>query len=96
MLQEEIGGIRTCIDPRRGVVRVIVDESPQGIDLGALPSDLDFSRDNHPVSSEVIFEKLPADIWSIASPTVVSDGLSKGIKNAYDPLNILNPGILGD
>jgi FAD/FMN-containing dehydrogenase len=31
-----------------------------------------------------------------ASPTVVADPLSQGIKKAYDPHNILNPGILGD
>jgi FAD/FMN-containing dehydrogenase len=27
---------------------------------------------------------------------VVADPLSRGIKKAYDPSNILNPGILGD
>ena len=95
MLLEEIPGIHTCIDPRRGVVRLMVGDSPEGMDFGGLPTDLDFRREDGSASSEVIFEKLPPDIWSIASPTVVSDGLSKGIKNAYDPLNILNPGILG-
>jgi FAD/FMN-containing dehydrogenase len=30
------------------------------------------------------------------SPTVVSDALSRGIRKAYDPHNLLNPGILGD
>ena len=44
----------------------------------------------------MIFEKLPPDIWSAVSPSVVSDPLSQGIKRAYDPRNILNPGILGD
>ena len=95
ILSERIPGIRTCIDPRRGVVRVMVEDSPEATDFGALPTNLDFSRENGAASSEVIFEKLPADVWSIASPTVVSDGLSKGIKSVYDPLNILNPGILG-
>lgn len=96
MLRDDIPAIRTCIDPRRGVVRVMVGSSPEEIDPGALRTDLDFGRGDGAASSEVIFEKLPLDIWSIASPTVVSDALSKGIKNAYDPLNILNPGILGD
>jgi len=27
---------------------------------------------------------------------VVSDPLSRGIRNAYDPHHVLNPGILGD
>jgi glycolate oxidase FAD binding subunit len=96
MLRDDIPAIRTCIDPRRGVVRVMVGSSPEEIDPGALRTDLDFGRGDGAPSSEVIFEKLPLDIWSIASPTVVSDALSKGIKNAYDPLDILNPGILGD
>jgi len=43
----------------------------------------------------VIFEKLPADVWPVVSPSVASDPLSRGIKRAYDPHNILNPGILG-
>jgi FAD/FMN-containing dehydrogenase len=30
------------------------------------------------------------------SPSVVADPLSQGLKNAYDPQRILNPGILGD
>jgi FAD/FMN-containing dehydrogenase len=47
-------------------------------------------------SSEVIFETLPAEVWSQISPSVVADPLSRGIKKAYDPFNILNPGILGD
>jgi len=47
-------------------------------------------------SSEVIFERLPPEVWSAVSPSVVSDGLSQGVKRAFDPHNILNPGILGD
>jgi hypothetical protein len=29
------------------------------------------------------------------SPSVVGDRISQGIKGAFDPSNILNPGILG-
>jgi FAD/FMN-containing dehydrogenase len=48
-------------------------------------------------SSKVIFEKLPsAEIWAQVSPSAVADPLSQGIRKAYDPSNILNPGILGD
>ncbi|MDQ3998461.1 MAG: hypothetical protein M3303_15740, partial [Gemmatimonadota bacterium] len=43
-----------------------------------------------------VFERMPAAIWRSFSPTVVSDRLSRGIKAAYDPLYLLNPGILGD
>lgn len=94
MLHDDISDIRTCIDPRRGLLRIIVgasrndDENDWQGDFREVPGD-------GPQSSEVIFEKLPADVWAQASPSVVSDPLSKGIKKAYDPLNILNPGILG-
>jgi FAD/FMN-containing dehydrogenase len=43
-----------------------------------------------------VFERLPADTWATISPSVVADALSQGIKRAYDPFNVLNPGILGD
>ncbi|MEO5580142.1 MAG: FAD-binding protein [Gemmatimonadaceae bacterium] len=43
-----------------------------------------------------VFETLPANVWNEMSPTVKGDRLSRGIKAAFDPLNILNPGILGD
>jgi len=35
-------------------------------------------------------------VWREVSPSVVSDDLSRGIKRAFDPHHILNPGILGD
>jgi FAD/FMN-containing dehydrogenase len=34
-------------------------------------------------------------VWT-SIPSVVSDSLSQGLKKAYDPHNILNPGILGN
>jgi hypothetical protein len=47
-------------------------------------------------STEVVYEKLDPQVWSLFSPSAVTDPLSQGIKRAYDPHNILNPGILGD
>jgi len=35
-------------------------------------------------------------LWEVLSPSVSADRLSRGIKQAFDPANILNPGILGD
>jgi glycolate oxidase FAD binding subunit len=95
MLHEDIPFIRISIDPRRGILRLAVDsegapesqefsdEPPLGIDSGG-------------ETSETIFEKLPPEAWADASPSVVADPISRGIKRAYDPHNILNPGILGD
>jgi FAD/FMN-containing dehydrogenase len=49
-----------------------------------------------PPDERVVYETLPADVWSEVSPSVVADPLSRGIRKAYDPHDILNPGILGD
>ncbi len=42
-----------------------------------------------------IFERLPGEMWDVLSPSVASDNLSRGIRNAFDPSAILNPGIMG-
>ena len=95
ILADDFPHIYTSIDPRRGVMRISVsanlkDSEVTGIEMpGGFPAD-------GGASSEVIFEKLPADVWANVSPTVVADPLSRGIRKAYDPNSILNPGILGD
>ena len=44
----------------------------------------------------VIFERLPAAQWTgFARPTAL-DPLSRAVKDAFDPDNVLNPGILGE
>jgi FAD/FMN-containing dehydrogenase len=100
ILSDDLPGVFTCIDPRRGVMRVVVAGNREngGPGMAATPgidASTEFSTDGAG-SSEVIFEKLPADVWAQVSPSVVADPLSQKIKKAYDPHNILNPGILGD
>jgi FAD/FMN-containing dehydrogenase len=34
-------------------------------------------------------------VWERLSPSVIGDRISQRVKNAFDPLGILNPGILG-
>ncbi len=98
ILSDDFPNIYTYIDPRRGVARVVVGahrESNEAI-TAAIGTSGDYVADSTG-SSGVIFEKLPsAEVWAHASPTVVADPLSQGIKRAYDPHGILNPGILGD
>jgi glycolate oxidase FAD binding subunit len=97
ILGEDIPGVYTCIDPRRGVLRIVVARNGQEGDDDTVAGGtlVEFGTDNGR-SSEVIFEKLPADVWARVSPSVVADSLSQGIRKAYDPHDILNPGILGD
>ena len=73
--------------PSLGIIRCVL---PPSADLSAIQRITALVRD-----STVIFERLPADAWSTLSPTVVGDRLSQRLKKAFDPSNILNPGILG-
>jgi FAD/FMN-containing dehydrogenase len=92
ILADDIPGILTYVDPRRGVLRVVA-----GHDSDSLPPNASVDlRINGGDSTQVVYEKLDPYVWPLVSPSVASDPLSQGIKKAYDPYNILNPGILGD
>ena len=86
------------INPRRGIMRLVTrgdgDRDPATITDAGI--SLDFPGERQGATTSVIFEKLPAEVWPVVSPSVTSDPLSRGIKKAYDPHNVLNPGILGD
>ena len=43
-----------------------------------------------------IFERLPAALWPVLAPSSVNDRLSQGVRAAFDPHRLLNPGILGE
>lgn len=91
MVADAIPGVYTCINIARGIVRIIAKATTSG----DRPEMAGLSLDG-PVEGSFVFERLPADTWTTVSPSVVADPLSQGIKRAYDPFNVLNPGILGD
>jgi glycolate oxidase FAD binding subunit len=43
-----------------------------------------------------VFECLPAMLWGDLAPSPVDDRLSRGVRAAFDPHRLLNPGILGE
>jgi glycolate oxidase FAD binding subunit len=43
-----------------------------------------------------IFERLAGSLWSELAPSPVADRLSRGVRAAFDPHGLLNPGILGE
>jgi hypothetical protein len=43
-----------------------------------------------------VVERLPAQLWPALVPPASMDALSVGVRNAYDPDRLLNPGILGE
>jgi hypothetical protein len=95
ILGDDMAGILTSIDPRRGVMRILVGPAASGGDGESDASVVSEFATDGTGSSAVVFEKLPADLWASVSPSVVADPLSQGIKRTFDPRNIFNPGILG-
>jgi glycolate oxidase FAD binding subunit len=86
------------INPRRGVMRLVTrDDGDHNAAFAAdAGTSLEFPGDGQGAATSVIFEKLPSEVWPVVSPSATADPLSRGIKKAYDPHNVLNPGILGD
>jgi len=82
-----VGGALMHASIARGTVRCILpSEPPAGVgNLLSVPNDAD----------TIVFETLPEHLWAKLSPSAISDRVSQGIKRAFDPLDILNPGILG-
>jgi FAD/FMN-containing dehydrogenase len=39
---------------------------------------------------------LPSALWPVLSPTAIRGPLDRGIKAAFDPNHLLNPGIFGE
>ena len=77
-------------DPGRGVVRVVLplDDGTSDASLrAALEIPFDGTRN---------YERLPAALWPALAPTAMHGALGRGVKAAFDPHHLLNPGIFGE
>jgi glycolate oxidase FAD binding subunit len=72
--------------PSLGIVRCII---PPSTPYDTIERMLSWPQ------TTVIFERLPSTGWRIFSPSIVGDALSQRVKRAFDPGDLLNPGILG-
>lgn len=71
----------------RGIVRCMIGARSTGSDgVAAITRPLESAR--------LIPERLGA-MWSRLAPSSVNDPISRRVKEAFDPANVLNPGILG-
>ncbi len=73
----------------RSIARVVLPHHE-----GVLP-DSAVATLSTPGSHVRIFERLPAALWPLLAPTAVANRLSRGVRTAFDPHCLLNPGILG-
>ncbi|HUR91948.1 MAG TPA: FAD-binding oxidoreductase [Gemmatimonadaceae bacterium] len=69
----------------RGIVRCMLNGS--GSPVAAIA--------RAPGSARLIAERLDRVSWSALAPSPVSDPISNRVKQAFDPSNVLNPGIFG-
>jgi glycolate oxidase FAD binding subunit len=78
---------------QRGVVRCILPvRSTDAEELARLRGIIGSLQ--HLATSVV--ERLPAELWPALVPAAASDPLSVGVRDAFDPDRLLNPGILGE
>jgi glycolate oxidase FAD binding subunit len=89
---ERIGGFAHAT-PQRGVVRCILPmEGESDEECARLRGIIGTLR----MDATCIAERLPASLWSSLMAPMAADALSHGIRAAFDPDRILNPGILGE
>jgi glycolate oxidase FAD binding subunit len=75
---------------QRSVARVILPNGASGLAAGAGDALRSITREVR------IFERLPVSEWQPLAPSAVIDKLSQGVRRAFDPDRLLNPGILGE
>jgi glycolate oxidase FAD binding subunit len=75
---------------QRSVARVILPNGASGLAAGAGDALRSITREVR------ILERLPVSEWQPLAPSAVIDKLSQGVRRAFDPDRLLNPGILGE
>ena len=73
----------------RGVARVVMQAAATDALRDALTR-------LHRAPVTAVFERLPAPLWTAFATSAANDRLSRGVRRAFDPRRILNPGILGE
>ena len=88
---ERVGG-EAHATLRRGVVRCTIPLEPHDEEFARLRGIMGTLR----VDASLVAERLPAALWASLVPPAASDDLSRGIRAAFDPDHLMNPGILGE
>lgn len=83
-----IDGAMMHATPSLGIVRCILPADTPVASVAALAGAM--------AGITCVYERLPRDMWHTLSPSVTSDRLSQRIRRAFDPMGILNPGLLGE
>ena len=84
-LSRIVGEGRLSASVQRGVARLATDAA--GARAAAAATGADFT---------IIYERLPAPLWAELARGAAESRLSRGVRLAFDPRGVLNPGILGE
>lgn len=88
-LTARCSGVLLHARPLRGIVRCVIPASDSNT------SALRTSFAGGGKASRA-GERLPAELWPLCAPPPAADPLSQRLKAAFDPSNVLNPGIFGE
>ncbi len=93
--------VDVCTESRAAIASavdaVLIASVGRGTVRCILPADAyEAARQLARCDATVIFERLPAALWSEIAPSPVRDRLSRGVKERFDPSHVLNPGLLGE
>ena len=90
-------GARVHASVGRGIARLVAPPSSDPAALVAALAPGSFASGGE--RGTLIFERLPATLWSPLSPSAFPSGtageLMRKVKDAYDPQHLLNPGMMG-
>ena len=93
LLHATVGrGVVRCIIPLEAIARAGAQVHLPSIEAHPLVRALGVT----PPAPGRIFERLPPAFWPVLAPGGANDRLSRGIRDAFDPHRLLNPGILGE
>ena len=88
---ERVGG-EAHASPGRGVIRCIIPVGATDEEFARIRGIIGALR----VDATLVAERLPGPLWASFVPPAATDNLSRGIRAAFDPDHILNPGIFGE
>lgn len=77
-------------DPGRGVVRIVLPLTKENSE-----AELRAAFET-PFEGARIYERMPSALWPSLASSALHGQLQRGVKAAFDPHNVLNPGILGE
>lgn len=96
----ELGGAATHGTPGRGIVRQHVPSSASSAAVrdswAGVAASIGADSSGGTCRATAIAERLPTELWAALARPAAADRISRGVRAAFDPDHLLNPGVLGE